>query len=838
MSYRAFLNGQLIDISDIKPIAYTKQVNDLARLDTRQSNFTHKVTLSKDSQRNVDVLEQLGQLGNQSNAPYRRLRFDLVDANTSKHLIYNGWAVISQTSNGYELNTYDGIIDFYRTIENKNLTDCGISELNHLKNLTNIVNSWDDTYNYKYILADYNGKVYTTDNKLNADFLVPSAKISYLWNKVHEYAGYTFIGSTFNTEKFINHYMTFPKPVPTEEPVLIFQTSQTSVLTVQNPSSIFPFMLDVFPNDFTTAYATNVGQNVGAVSILQSGSYLFNSTGAISQIGVGEITELGYQSIDAIGNVIQEGLFNPQINQNVIVACEAGGTLMIVHYGLFSGFANPINGTLTTSLNLIEGYTANFEEALIDFSIKDFVNEVMQHYGLTAFKDKYTKHIEYLTLEEILQAEVPPENDWSDKFSERTNEKYIFGNYGKKNSYRYRYNKENEMHNDGYLYIDNENLKDEVPILKSKIYSPELRKTTVLTNQSNVYPLWEKNIKDNNEIEYKDLTGRFYYMRYQTHNFGITQHLKSEVLNTSTTFTIAPIESYWRLPLQQVLFDNYSTLESILYKSKTLEASFYLSVSDVEEFDFKKLIFVKQLGGYFLVNKIVNFVPNVKTKCELIKVDYFRENEMPEPVEYYLIIDTVTVDGCEVTFDVTTNIEQSTTVQIVAYALTPDGLGGFYYAPIATVDSVVMNSNQVVHTFDNLPPVFLGGYKFKLIHTSSLYIVTESEITDVQTVSGACYTPPPADLTYINITNVETLSVSGGIRTVEVTYESDLDVATMTLELVATGGLTTVSQTYYLQSQNGTVTIELAHAFYGTNYNYNITLSSLGVTSNTANSNE
>ena len=37
MSWIAYINGNLLELSESKPIAQTKQVNDLARLDNRQS---------------------------------------------------------------------------------------------------------------------------------------------------------------------------------------------------------------------------------------------------------------------------------------------------------------------------------------------------------------------------------------------------------------------------------------------------------------------------------------------------------------------------------------------------------------------------------------------------------------------------------------------------------------------------------------------------------------------------------------------------------------------------------------------------------------------------------
>ena len=82
----------------------------------------------------------------------------------------------------------------------------------------------------------------------------------------------------------------------------------------------------------------------------------------------------------------------------------------------------------------------------------------MQHFGLTAFKDKYTNTIEYLTLDEILQ-NTNVIDDW--KFISKNSEKYAYSNFAKKNNFKYKYNDNNLNYNDGAIFIQNENLKDE-----------------------------------------------------------------------------------------------------------------------------------------------------------------------------------------------------------------------------------------------------------------------------------------------------------------------------------------------------------------------------------------
>ena len=43
---------------------------------------------------------------------------------------------------------------------------------------------------------------------------------------------------------------------------------------------------------------------------------------------------------------------------------------------------------------------------------------------------------------------------------------------------------------------------------------------------------------------------------------------------------------------------------------------------DVCNFDFKKLYYIRQLSNYFIVNKIINYIPGKPVKCELVRVLY------------------------------------------------------------------------------------------------------------------------------------------------------------------------------------------------------------------------
>lgn len=63
-------------------------------------------------------------------------------------------------------------------------------------------------------------------------------------------------------------------------------------------------------------------------------------------------------------------------------------------------------------------------------------------------------------------------------------------------------------------------------------------------------------------------------------------------------------------------------MSRILNKSKIITANVFLTDTDVSNLQLSYLYYIKQLNGYFILNKLINYIGRGKTKCELIKVDY------------------------------------------------------------------------------------------------------------------------------------------------------------------------------------------------------------------------
>jgi hypothetical protein len=708
MAYILYINGHEMELGTAVPISQTRQVNDLAKLDNRQSSVTNKFTLPF-TPKNVKAMEHVYLAGNQSNIPYQKNVASLYDADSGVCLIYKGWAIISQTTKkGYEIYVYDGIIDLYRKIENKTLTDINISGLDHAKSITNIIASWGNTLPYMYAIADYNGNnLFTTPGgtniEINTDYQVPSARVSYIWNQIHLFAGFTFSGSYFQKQDFLNLFMSFPKPVPTLVPhrILLYSGScfpRHSTYSYFSGSALFTaeaYLLTLPRENFTNAYTsvtndltqTALGQNGNGsmgfvydhnpIHILQNGVYSIDAPANINfnwiHTKVGMPNDFGVVALDPTGS-FKTYLFN----------CLAGDTI-----GFLIDEPEPTLSALTFEwqLNRIDGYDADFTQALVDFKATEFINEIVQRGGLTAFKDKYSNHIEYLTIDEILQSNKI--EDWSSKFQYKDSEKYKIGNYAKINWFKYRHNDDNDTQNNGYITINDENLADENTILTSKIYSPD-GDSTIAGVSAPIFKIWEKELQEDSTIKYKDLSGRFYFMRFSM--VAVSTTISSKLLNTEQEVTQIGVANFNQLGFNEIINNNYRSIQIILDKAKIIDGYFYLKPIDIERFNFKSLIFVEQLGSYYLVNKIMNFVKGKITKCELIEVDYKNKVAIigpPNNSATYITIDSFTVVGCVVTVVYSTDATIGTPINLIC------GLNNFGM-PIFTPPDPIYGHTEIV----------------------------------------------------------------------------------------------------------------------------------------------
>ena len=641
-----YINGQLADLDSSQTIAQTKQVNDLNSLDNRQTSYTNKFKLPKTAN-NIRIMGYLTLAGNNSDIPYQKNECSLYSDN-GECFVYNGWAVISDSGDSYDAVIYDGIIDLYKAIENKTLSDLNLDELVHEKNVGTVVNSWapNSTLKYKYILADFNGKTNGAvfPFSVNIDYLVPSVKAAWLWDKVFTENEFGYTGTIFDSEDFNNLWITYPKGIASiENEDLLFSSDDYGYATSLATDN--QFVRKYFAR-YNTA-ETNTLENINNIhlKVPETGRYklevsgklntrkevydqMLNPTGTIPtacNIVLGKnaqnqtaVTLTPYQTIasnQASNNGFTKTFFL-SLNQNDTL-CLAISAVQEINRQVFK----IQSGTLNVKLTKVEPGVFDFNAAFSDFSTRDFLNEIVHRYGLTMYKDAYSSSYTFLTLKELLQDSAVV--NWSDKFIRKTAESYSYANYAQQNWLRYNYNEKENDHNDGYIPVANKNLPEARNIIKSKMYSPEKNQVTYNNRKTNVYKLWEKEIVENPAegeaaLTYKPLDKRYYFLREEAKT-GLNL-ITSDLLNQSEFVNSVPIETFANLSFKDIANTFYGPMQLLLDKACIVTAEMYLKDTDMINFDFKKRYYIEQLGANFIVNKITNYVPGKPVKCELIRV--------------------------------------------------------------------------------------------------------------------------------------------------------------------------------------------------------------------------
>ncbi|MCR5863061.1 hypothetical protein LRS05_13405 [Flavobacterium sp. J372] len=667
-----YINGKQADLEPSQVIAQTKQVNDLNSIQDRQANFTNKFKLPKTAN-NLRIMNFLTAKGNTSAVPYTKNECSLYSDN-GQCFIYKGRAVITDGGDYFDVVVYDGIIDLYKAIENKNLSQLSLTGLNHTKSVAAVISSWQPTSPYRYILADYNSNIGNLETKeVNVDYLIPSANVKYIWDKIFSEHNCTYSGAVFNTQEFKNLWMTYPKGVSNEQTdELVFESSNFSFPQYQSHQSAYARF-----NDADTNLLASHFENAH-FKVAQAGTYKlsfyggFNVLTPFNQGPFRIIIAKNSESIAAMhaapqwyvtdvlngGSVFERELVvDLQPNQSISIVVQKPSNH---NYWWISG------GLRFKIIKLNQA--VDFKTALEDFSVREFLTEVVHRFGLTMYKEKhdrldpatgtYKPHYNFLTLQEQLQSSEIV--DWSDKFGKKIKEEYIHGSYAQKNFMRYNYNDKEGSYNDGALEVQNKNLQDSRDIIKSKIYSPERKKSQYFTRQSNVYKLWDKEVseEENEPVKYKPLDKRYYFLRSEQVFVPGGLTLKSSATNQSQLVTTCQFESFYKMTFSNVAFDYYLPLERILNRSLMVSAELYLTDADICNFDFRKLYYIAALGDYFMVNKINNYIPGKPVKCDLVRVLY--TDEMPERKVLHINKTITSVAGVAVFYENNTGTDTAT----------------------------------------------------------------------------------------------------------------------------------------------------------------------------------
>lgn len=634
------INDNSIELSPNTSIKYSKQISDIFDIAKVASSFTNSFEFEK-SPNNTQAMQQLGISGDGSNIPYQKNTAQLkVDG---FHLVEKGWANISETSDNYKVSIIDGMVDFFKAIENKTLgLNLNLENFNHIKNFNNILDSWNNEY-YKYIIADYGGKNIFEEG-INIDYQTPCFSVRKLWELI--FRTFNFNCDYSNLSYLDGLYLTYPKDV-NETPLLVevaklkkrpFVTNQVVVSgnSINQTANTRAWNSAIITEGTALAEKYIIGStnSFNFKLIVQNYVKYKRNRRADRQI---DPTVIIVKNNVSIGSIISNFTDSEGLIREVefIETCEVGDVIELYivapknisrrpidnkppfrSYDFKSFHSNNVELTISkTDLG-----TTNLENELKDFSIHNFIKEIIWRTGLTPVYNSETNTVNFLKLDSRIDFENAI--DMSNTFVKRDSEIYTNG-YAQKNAFALKKNNDFNNEGDGFIFVPNVNLQDYKVIAQSVLFSPDKKIITdffgVKTNQ---YKIWETETKVNNndqiEIKYKGLSGRFYFVRLKS-NEGSFKFV-SEKLEDNRIVSFFPSAINNNTLFDESIFKNYSEYQKIFDNFRVHNIKQVLTFDDFQKIDLLKPIYFKQENAYYICNKI-SFEEGKETVNEYVKIN-------------------------------------------------------------------------------------------------------------------------------------------------------------------------------------------------------------------------
>lgn len=609
MIVELWLDGVSLDLYQDTDIKHTLQINDIAEVKDRQASYTNSFKLPK-TPKNVRTLDGLGIHSSTSNIPYLKpnalLKIDGFD------FLTQAWVQITSTDDEYSVSIYSGIIEFFKIFENKTIGDyltAELTEINHNKNLTTVINTQnDDTLKYTYLFADFNGRTHrkSNGNVVNIDYVVPSVLVSYLFEKIHAKAGYTFSGEFLTFDDYINWWISYPKAPEDDGSTVYFDETKTDI-TFSPPGA-----------EGSLGFTFN---NSGANGIKFNAKSVYN----FKTIGIAGLTEpigsgagsLSYQFYYRKNNgapVLIPNNWNDKIELDI-------DDVIDFWYDIQSDW----NGSVSMSVTIKKLEDVSFAEEYSDLKITDFIKDVYNFFGLTPIVNNVNRSIEYITNKErFKEADVV---DWSNYLVSIEKETYKFGTYAMNNYFRYKYNDQEESHSDSAIRIENKNLDEEKTIFTSFTYSVEKERlsdfyvNSSLTQKVSIYKLYEKEPQDGStELKFKPLSKRYFYLRMNKVNTSVV--IGSDIQDLEISNSVIKFGDFKELNMDDIIGKYYQDFKNVINQSVIWNVTLNVPYPKLLNLDLTKVLYFDQLQQYCFINKIS--FDDSKTTAELVRIKDFR----------------------------------------------------------------------------------------------------------------------------------------------------------------------------------------------------------------------
>lgn len=672
---RLIIDGQEADLLNDE-FTWNMQCADFFSFDTRQFSCSDVMYLPM-STNNNEIFDYAGMVGSVSGRPQRAYEEVEVLVEGVPIVRHARGYLMGVYNDTYKFAFHEETKDVYHWLNLYKLSDIIGNKLNHSKNADVItstsqtyaletIRDREDNYNigYLYPVAEYGGDT-LIDGAYNFYYCPPAIHVMWIFKEVMRMSGQRFEGSFFDSKMFKTLFITASQVLNTGEPkgmLVSFKgdsntyrggdsskridnnsiESYMEINNPRNPSQIFkkrektPFY--TMPSDSFGSWDLNLS------GIVQGGSdpdrgityveiYKNDDVNPICSTanGVGGyITEWEYAA--GRQGVTGGWAFTIKIPDYLSAGDRLYVRLRYINKKTRGTVPEGNIGAYRIDFKIEQTSMQNVNKMVSDLSMLDLFKELMIMFGLTPMKldiDDPVQH--FFTVDERLNE--APLIDWTDQFVRVTNLEFHVptASYARRNHFLYKKYDEQENKQfgaDGVMVINDDLLAFKKEREGKFFAGIDIEKSKKLQYDSNVleeFHFWEKEVKEEGgglKISYKPKDNRFHIFNVTADEllFQDKGTIKGDDININDFYLIPCHSSFLNLRWNKLIESYYGNFNNVLNHMRVYTCEMNLTALDIHQFNFFKRIYIMQLGGIFLPNKIT-FKAHGLAVVELIKIE-------------------------------------------------------------------------------------------------------------------------------------------------------------------------------------------------------------------------
>lgn len=626
-SVKLYVGDTLCDMDDDEIVPLNKQVNDIAEMQDRQSDFTAQFKIRK-TRRMRALFELSGEVGTNTTFPYEIQSCKLVQ--NSVEMITAGEMVLDKVDEQYYyVSILSGNLNFFKAIGNSKITD--LTYASHAWTIANIKAGHDAVAlpDYLYPLcepSDDSGiapiRLVANTIEMYGGYIWAFIKVELIWNAIFSEAAYTCEGDILDNFAFKSLYMPISSRSLSNEHAAEFLYSAWWFGYYYPPPACAVFLFG-----YASPCGTGYLNVINGDDNLKLGYYLapFTATYRI-EVGVQYVGALptislwvgvpGAHAADFAETYTSDGITHFEITYNATKGdfLSVHGTAGVLYY-IYQFAVKEIKNIVITY-----GDTVDPALHLPPMSQVDFIKMICNIFGLipeVTARDRKIKFWNY----QLLYDNVPIARDWSAYLSETEDEaEFKFGDYAQLNYLKYKASDDVIVDNGkGTMQVDDETLPFEKDILELSVSTCDEDEiaTTIPTIASRI----AFNKYDNKVGAYvacPKIDPRIVFVKRATgREFIVWDDVP--MVGNDLTIDDPRIACSLEVSFSQMIV-NYASLSRLLTKTKLRRAKFNLPDYEVSGLKHYIPIYLSQYKAYFYVNKINNYVPGKLCTIDLIKL--------------------------------------------------------------------------------------------------------------------------------------------------------------------------------------------------------------------------